>query len=303
MTVEKARNGEVELAYTTLGPADGTPLLLLMGAGGQWVMWPEGFLRALVDRGFRVALMDNRDTGLSSHLHQYDWLTRKQRPAYTLWDMADDVIAVFDALGWAGGHVAGVSLGGMIAQAVAIRHPDRVRSLTSISSQPTASPLFARPHLPTMLRMMRAVRGTSRTPDEEGEKWVRLFKVLESPAYPVDEAHWREAGRRAFERGLNPKGDLRNFLAVRATGDRRPRLANLRCPALVIHGKADRLGSWRAGRATADAIPGAKFVLYPDMSHELAGALWPAVTDEIRAVAALADGVRQPRGEDTPRPR
>ncbi|MGH3876871.1 MAG: alpha/beta fold hydrolase [Actinophytocola sp.] len=297
--IEKAHNGDVELAYERIGPPDGTPLLLLMGAGGQLVMWPDFVLRLFVDHGFQVVRMDNRDTGLSTHLRRYDNLPRKQRPAYTLGDVADDAIAVFDALGWSGGHVMGASLGGMIAQLVAARHPDRVRSVTMQSVSPSSSPLLTRPRLRTMLRVFRAVAGQSKTRDQEGEKWAKLYRVMATPALPEDFEHWREAGRLAFDRGLNPKGDMRLAAAGFASGNRRPQLAKMTCPALVVHGDNDGMGHWKAGRATAEAIPGARFVRYPEMSHIPNSTQWPAMVAEISALAARGDAGHRPRGADT----
>jgi pimeloyl-ACP methyl ester carboxylesterase len=291
MSIEMARNGEVELAYEVFGPPTGTPLLLIMGSGGQMVMWPEEWCQALVDRGFQVVRMDNRDKGLSTHLSQYDKLPRKQRPAYTLSDMADDVVAVFDALGWSSGHLMGGSLGALVAQVTAFRHPDRVRSATLQSLGPSQSIRVVRPRLRTALRVVRAVSGTSKNRDDEGEKWARAFSAMASPVLPGDVAHWREAGRIAFDRGLNPKGDARHFLAGLATGDRRSQLSEITCPIVVIHGKLDGMVHWKAGRATADAIPGAKFVLYPEMGHVPASTQWPAIMDEIEAVVARSDNV------------
>jgi pimeloyl-ACP methyl ester carboxylesterase len=285
MAIEYARNGEVEIAYETFGPPDGEPLLLIMGSGGQMVMWPEDVLRMLVDRGFQVVRMDNRDLGLSTHLSQYDKLPRKQRPAYTMDDLADDVIAVFDALGWSSGHLMGGSHGGVIAQMTASRHPDRVRSVTMQSIGPSTSIRLLRPRLRTVLRVLLAMLGKPRDRDHYGEKWARLFSAAASPILPADVAHYREAGRIAFDRGLNPKGDLRQAAAGFAAGDRRAELAKITCPAVVLHGQKDGMCHWKAGRATADAIPGAKFVLYPEMGHVPASTQWPAVIDEIDAVA------------------
>ncbi|MGH3756211.1 alpha/beta hydrolase [Actinophytocola sp.] len=300
MGIQKARNGEVEIAYEVFGPPTGTPLLLIMGSGGQLVMWPQVWCRALVERGFQVVRMDNRDTGPSTHLGQYDKLPRKQRPAYTLADMADDVIAVFDALGWSGGHLMGGSLGGMIAQVTAARHPDRVRSVTMQSVNPSSSILLSRPRPRTALRAFRAISGKPRDRDDYGEKWARLFSAVASPVLPEDLAHWREAGRIAFDRGLNPRGDLRHTAALLAAGDRRPLLAEITCPAVVIHGKLDGMCHWKAGKATADAIPGARFVLYPEMGHVPASTQWPAIVDEVSTVATLRDEDRRSRGAGPP---
>jgi pimeloyl-ACP methyl ester carboxylesterase len=289
MTIEYARNGEVEIAYETFGPSTGKPLLLIMGNGCQMVMWPQNVIQMLVERGYQVVRMDNRDIGLSTHLTQYDKLPRKQRPAYPFGAMADDVIAVFDALGWSGGHLYGGSLGGLIAQLVAARHPDRVRSVTMQSVSPSTSVRLARPKLGTVLRVGRAMLKKSRNRVDEGEKWATVYRTAASPVLPADVAHWREAGRISFDRGVYVQGIGRHNSALFAEGDRRPQLAKITSPTLVIHGKKDGMCHWKAGRATADAIPGAKFVLYPDMGHVPASTQWPAIMDEIDAVAARAD--------------
>lgn len=289
MAIEYARNGEVEIAYETFGPPNGKPLLLIAGNGCQMVMWPQDVIQMLVERGYQVVRMDNRDIGLSTHLTQYDKLPRKQRPAYAFGDMADDVIAVFDALGWSGGHLFGGSLGGLIAQLVAARHPDRTRSVTMMAVNPSTSLRLSRPKLGTVLRVGRAMVKKSRNRDDEGEKWAAVYRATASPVLPADVAPWREAGRICFDRGLYVKGIGRHNAALFAAGDRSAQLATITCPAVVIHGEKDGMCHWKAGRATADAIPGAKWVLYPDMGHVPASTQWPRVMDEIDAVVARAD--------------
>ena len=289
MGIEQAHNGDVAIAYERLGPPDGTPLLVLNGAGAQMVtFWPD-LCHALVERGFQVVRMDTRDTGLSTHLTHYDVPRRNRPPMYSLRDIADDVVAVFDALHWPSGHLAGISEGGQIAQAVATYHPDRVRSLTSISATPTRSLRINRPKLLPNLRAFRVMRRTSPDRDAEGRKWVDLIRHVGSPDYALDEEHWREAGKQSYDRGLNPAGDRRIVQALFAAGDRREELAAVRCPTLVIHGEADPMASPRAGRATADAIPDARFVSYPGMGHDLPRELWPTILDEITALARRAD--------------
>jgi pimeloyl-ACP methyl ester carboxylesterase len=153
---------------------------------------------------------------------------------------------------------------------------------------PSTSIRENRPRPRTVLAVLRAMRRKSHNRDDEGEKWVRTWRATVSPTLPADEAHWREAGRIAFDRGVDPKGDARHFAAQLAAGDRRPLLATITCPAVVIHGKRDGMCHWKAGRATADAIPGARFVLHPEMGHLPASTQWPAMVDEISAVAARA---------------
>lgn len=273
----KARNEDVTLDYQSIG--SGTPLLLLMGAGAQQVMWPRDFLVALAERGCQAVTMDLRDDGLSTHL--------ADDARYTARDIAGDVVAVFDALGWSTGLVLGMSMGGVFAQATAIHHPDRVRGLISVSSNPCTSLWLNRPRIGAMLRLYRVMSRPCADRDAEGRRWVDAFRVIGSSAYPLDEDHWRAAGRLAYDHGRSPRGQLRQFAAARSPRDRRRQLADLRVPTLVIHGEADPMVSIRAGRATAAAIPGARFVSYPGMGHDLPRELWPAMIDEITALAAL----------------
>jgi pimeloyl-ACP methyl ester carboxylesterase len=284
-----AQHGTVEIAYEVEGPEDGAPLLLIMGLGLSMLFWPESFRRLLVERGFRVARFDNRDVGLSTHLTGSGIISPRvlltRRPDYGLPDLAGDARAVLDDLGWAGAHVVGVSLGGMVAQLLAVLHPDRVRSLTSISSTP--SPHIGRPHpraLPVLLT------GMARNRDEAAEQMVRIFRIIGSPGYPIEEALIRDAARRGFDRAHDPAGVRRQLAAVVLAADRRPLLRRLRRPALVLHGDADPLIRLSGGLATARAIPGAKLVVFPGMGHDLPTALQPVIADEIAGLA----GIRAP---------
>jgi pimeloyl-ACP methyl ester carboxylesterase len=278
----RAQHGEVSLAYERLGSDDGEPLLLVMGLGTQMLLWPDEFCAALVNCGFAVARFDNRDAGESTHFTHagapslLGILTRRVAVArYHLADMADDAIAVLDALGWASAHIVGVSLGGMIAQTVAIRHPERVRSLTSIASTP--SPRIGRPRL-GVLSVFGGREVYSR--EAAGERTVKVFRAIGSPGHPRDEGWLREVGRRAYDRGHDPAGARRQLAAIVASEDRRPGLAGIRVPTLVLHGEADPLVRPSGGRATAAAIPGARLVMYPGMGHDLPQA-WPDIVEEI----------------------
>jgi pimeloyl-ACP methyl ester carboxylesterase len=289
--VKTAHNKDIVIAYETFGPPEGAPLLLISGTGTQMLIWPEDFCAALAGRGFQVARFDNRDAGLSTHLTGTPapgWLTTMLRPSaapYRLEDMAADALAVMDALGWASAHVVGASMGGMIAQVLAIRHPARVRTLTSIMSTPSAR-IATMPTVAAMRALGRA-GGTPLThPEQAGEEAVALKRVIGSAAYPADEPMVRDIGRRSFERHHgDEQGDLRQRAAIIASGDRRNALAGLRIPALVIHGEQDPVIRPKGGRATAGAIPGAKLVTYPGMGHDLPRALWPAILEEIHAQA------------------
>lgn len=290
MAISKARNGDIAIAYECFGPSDGMPILLIPGSGMQMVMWPLDLCTALVERGFQVVRMENRDSGLSTRLSHYDDLPRRRRRRpYTIRDMADDVIAVIDALGAASAHLLGGSLGATIAQVAAIHHPQRVASLTLLSATPGSKLRLARPKIRTMIKMVRIMRREVPDAQAAGQQWVDLMRLVGSPAYPLDEDHWRAAGRLAHQRGYYPPGNLRHTKAFMAVGDLRPQLATLTMPTLVVQGEADPMQSWRAGKATADAIPGARWLLYPGVGHDLPRAIWPAVIDEITALAIKTD--------------
>lgn len=286
-----AANG-IELEYEALG--DGEPLVMIMGIGAQLVLWPEGLCSALVERGFRVIRFDSRDVGLSTKLHgattpglpallALRLLGRPIDAPYTLIDMADDTAGLLDALGIERAHVLGVSLGGMVAQTMAIVHPSRVRSLVSLMSTPgSRRTSIGRP------RALQALFGrTPRTRAEAVAHYVRFLRVCGSPAYPIDVAEATRASGVSFDRCHYPVGVLRQLAAVVATGDRTGALRFVRAPTLVIHGLEDPLLPPSGGRATARAIPGARLKLFPGMGHDLPAALWPAFAD------AVADNARR----------
>lgn len=279
MEIRKARNGDIELAYESFGSPDGQPLILINGSGMQMVMWPEDLCTALADRGFSVVRMDNRDSGLSTWLTQYD--DRKRRRAYTIQDMADDVLAVADAIGADRVHLMGGSLGATIAQVAAIHHADRIASLTLLSAMSGAKLRLARPRIRTVLKSMKLMRVPPVDAEAAGRQWVELLRMLGTPDHPVDEEHWFAAGKLAFERGLYPQGSVRHTLAQLGARDLRQQLAALDIPTLVVQGEADPMMSWRAAKIVADAIPGAKFLLLPGVGHELPRAVWPMVLDKV----------------------
>lgn len=287
-----AAHDGVEIAYEVFGPPDGEPLLLVMGLGAQMITWHPDFCASLVERGFRVARFDNRDTGLSTSFTSAGrpsqlrmWLRPASAAVYRLDDMADDAVAVLDALGWSAAHVVGMSQGGMIAQAMALRHRDRVRTLTSMCSAP--GPRVGQPRPGTLLGIARAARVRITDADSYAAHLLALQPYVASPAYPADTDWLREVARESYERGYELAAVQRQTAAIAASGDRRPRLAGLDVPTLVIHGEADRLIRPVGGRETARAIPGAILRTFPGMGHDLPRALWPEIT------AAIADLARQ----------
>lgn len=293
MSIATARNGQVQIAYETFGTPSGEPLLLVMGLGAQMLYWPDDFCAALADQGFAVARFDNRDTGLSTRFTTagtpslFTMLTRPADAAvYRLEDMAGDATSVVDALGWDSTNVVGVSLGGVIAQTIAICYPARIRTLTCISSTPYWR--LGRKTLSTSIRtsLTRLGFGRPRTAERYAELMVRGHRVIGSLGYRPDEAWLRQVSRRMLERGgIDPGAARRQGAAILAAGDRRPDLAHVDVPTLVLHGEDDPLIRIEGGRALAAATPGAKLVTFPGMGHDLPRPLWPTIISEIRTLA------------------
>lgn len=275
MGVAFARNGDIKIAYDMVGPTGGRPLLLIQGGIASRWGWPDDFCADLVKRGFQVARFDNRDAGESS---------RATAP-YTLADLAADATAVQDTLNWTAAHVVGVSMGGMVAQIMATRHADRVLSLTSISSAPDHFQRWNRRKVITLIRFAALHRRKPADPGQAAEQMVRIYRLTGSTGYPHDEDWIRDLGHRTWAHRADLAAFRRQARAVRASGDRRRELAGVKVPTLVITGEADPLQTIRAGRATAAAIPGARFVTYPGMGHDLPRPLWPSILDEIDKTA------------------
>jgi pimeloyl-ACP methyl ester carboxylesterase len=287
-----AQNGNVRLAYEAFGPASGEPLLLIMGVGMQMLLWRDDFCHELVKRGFQVARMDNRDVGHSTHLHQdgepsvVRMIIQPKRVAtYSLQDMAADSVAVLDALGWKSAHIVGGSMGGMIAQTMAIHFSERMRTLTSIMAPP--SPRIGRGPLRTALKLAKIMKRPLRSAQEAGEQMVAIYQLIGTPQanYPLDEAWLREVGASSYERAYDSGGRLRQQAAFLAAGDLRQDLSHVRVPTLVMHGDADPLIRLEAGRATAMAIPGAQLVVLRGVGHgAFPRAVWPMIIDHICAL-------------------
>lgn len=289
MTTGQAAVNGINLTYEDKGPRDAPVILLVMGLGGQLTLWPDEFVDALVAHGFRVIRYDNRDVGLSTRFEAHGvpklkWMFVKAaigwpvRSAYTLADMAADGVGLLDHLGVARAHVVGASMGGMIAQHIAARHPDRVLSLTSIMSS-TGNRRLPRASKEAM--RVLANRPMSGDPEALIAYSVGAARVIGSPAYPAEEARLQRRVRSDFERGWYPQGVARQMAAIVADGDRRPMLKRIAAPTLVIHGEDDPLVPLAAGRDTAATIAGARLMTIPGMGHDLPLALVDTLADAI----------------------
>lgn len=283
----------IELAYDIFGTG-GRPLVAIMGIGSQRIFWDEPMCNALVAAGFHVVRFDSRDVGESTKLDAATprpgrLLARRMAnlaidAPYTLSDMARDVVGLLDALGWRTAHVVGASLGGMIAQHLAIEHAARVRSITSIMSTPGA-----RRFLPQPSALRALFLPTPKTAAESGDRMVEVFNTIGSRAWRPDEARLRRLGAQAFERGTNPRGFLRQFAAALASGDRRPALASTPVPTLVIHGSCDPMFPLSAGRTLANLVPDGTWLPIQGMGHDLPQAMWPTIVRALAKHAARAD--------------
>jgi pimeloyl-ACP methyl ester carboxylesterase len=283
----------IEIAYERFGDPDAPPVLLIMGGGAQMINWPEGFCQELVDRGLQVIRFDNRDAGRSTHFSDApvpDFTAALagdvSTASYTLSDMAADAVGLLDVLGFDSVHVVGASLGGMIAQMIAIEHPDRVRSLTSMMST-TGEPGVGEGDFSAFAELGR--------PPQDREafiEWhVRAMRIAASPGFEFDAAAAAERGGRVYDRGYVVLGMQRQGIAVVATGDRTQRLRSLRVPTLVVHGAADTVCDISGGRATAAAIPGAELVVLDGMGHNLPRELWPELATRIAGLVNRAEAV------------
>jgi pimeloyl-ACP methyl ester carboxylesterase len=280
----------ITLEYESHG--EGEPLLLVMGLGGQLTDWPDGFVDLLIAAGFRVITFDNRDQGLST---EFDWEPPSQiravmatffkRPAkadYLLADMANDAVGLLDALVIEQAHVVGMSMGGMIAQTIAIEHRERVLSLTSIMSSPgdRKNGRIAPSILPKLAKMQTPTR------ENAAERSVEMFKVFSGSHYDPSE-HLRRS-KISVERAFRPQGTKRQTAAIMASPDRTAGLRQLDVPTLVVHGLMDKLVRPSGGTATAAASPGSRLLMFPDMGHDLPEQRHQEMVDAIRRNADRA---------------
>jgi pimeloyl-ACP methyl ester carboxylesterase len=282
----------IDIAYERLGRPGDPVVLLVMGLAAQMIHWPDGFVDALVARDLQIIRFDNRDAGHSTHFTDGP---APDLPAalagdfasvsYSLSDMAADAVGLLDTLHLPAAHVVGASMGGAIAQTLAIEHPTRVLSLTSIMST-TGNAAVGQAHPATLAAIFSGPPATTR--QAAIDLRLRVTTLVGSPAYPTDTARVAEAAGLAWDRDNDPLAMARQAVASVASGDRTERLRESAVPALVIHGTADTMSDVSGGRATAEAIPGAELVLIDGMGHDLPPGLWDRLADRI---AALVDRV------------
>jgi pimeloyl-ACP methyl ester carboxylesterase len=283
----------VDIVYETIGDPSNPPLLLVMGLGMHLIHWDTELCEMFADRGFHVIRFDNRDSGLSTKIEapvpnvMRLMAGLSAKVPYLLRDMADDALGLLDHLGIERAHVVGTSMGGMIAQEMAIRAPERVLSLASIMST-TGDRFVGTPKLRVWSVLVR------RAPNDRDAYiayFARLFRMIGSPAYRPDDERVRELAGATYDRCHNPAGTARQLGAILASGSRTAALRELDVPAVVIHGESDPLVPLRAGIATAKAIPGADLIKVPGMGHDMPKELWPTFVD---AIERNAERAREP---------
>ena len=290
MSERHANVGAVELVYETIGDPADPPLLLVMGLGMQLIHWDRELCELFAGRGFHVIRFDNRDAGLSTKIKgpvpnvMRLMAGLPTRVPYLLDDMAADTFGLLDHLGIERAHVVGTSMGGMIAQTMAIRRPERMLSLASMLST-TGDRRLGTPKLRVWSVLMRRA---PRDRDAYIRYFVRVFRMIGSPAYRVDDERLRELAAATYDRCHYPAGTARQLGAIMASGSRTSALRELDVPTVVIHGESDPLVPVRAGIATARAIPAAELITIPGMGHDMPKELWPTYVDAIAKNAERA---------------
>ena len=294
-----AQANGIQLCYQTFGDPANPPLVLIMGLAAQMILWDDEFCAQLAERGYWVIRFDNRDIGLSTRFPSARTPTFAEmlfRHAtglqfgvpYTLRDMAADTIGLLDALGIRTAHVVGASMGGAIAQELAIAYPQRLRSITSIMSS-TGDPKLPRPQPRALARLGKKV-----PLDRDGylREYVATWSVLSGDHFPFDAERTMRQGAAGYERGINPPGVARQLTAIIASGNRKKALYGVRVPTLVIHGSADPLVPVAAAPDLAGTIPGARLVIIEGMGHSFPREVWPRIIDAIDRHASQAEAPR-----------
>ncbi len=280
-----ATNGECRLYFDEFGDRADPTLLMVNGLGSQCINYQDEWCEMFVAAGFHVVRFDNRDVGLSTSFA--DAPTDDRNAAYRLSDMAADAVAVLDAVGADQAHVMGLSMGGMIVQTMAIEHPARLLSMTSVMS--TTGEAEYGQSAPEAFAQLTAPPATDR--ESHVAKHIAGLHIWGSPEF-ADETRWRADAERSFDRAFTPDGTGRQFFAIGASGSRAEALAQVTVPTLVIHGDQDKLIDWSGGRRTAELVPGARFELIEGMGHDYPPQLWERwvdlVTEHARSAGAAA---------------
>ena len=293
-TMPKVRANGVDIEYETFGDPHAATLLLIMGLGAQMISWDEDFCESLAARGFHAIRFDNRDTGLSTHMDDAGMpdmaaaLSGNPQPAYRLDDLADDSVGLLDALGIGAAHIVGASMGGFIAQLVAINHPDHVLTLTSIMSGPGGTDgTPPKPEGAALLMM-----SPPPTREERIQQGMSFRRVLRGSGDPFDELYERRRAERAVDRMYYPIGTGRQLVAILAAEGRIERLKKVHAPTLVLHGVDDVLVPVENGRSVAAAVPGARLIEFDRMGHDLPRRVWPQVIEAIAEMARQAPALQ-----------
>jgi pimeloyl-ACP methyl ester carboxylesterase len=306
--MSQASANNIRIEYETFGNPSSPPLLIIIGLSGQLIYWDESFCSQLAGAGLYVIRFDNRDAGLSTKMDQLGtpdvmdvigklMAGQKVTPPYTMEDMAADAVGLLDSLGIEKAHICGMSMGGMIAQAVAIGYPRRVLSLTSIYST-TGNPDLPRPK-PEVMRLLLTLPPRDRDPFIEFN--LNVFRAITGPRFGFDEKWARKLLGLAYDRSFWPQGDARQLVAVLTQGNRKAGLKGVKVPTLVIHGDADPLLPVEAGIDTAQAVPGARLKIIQGMGHDLPhGELWAQIAKDIithtKGVGAETPRISRTRG-------
>jgi pimeloyl-ACP methyl ester carboxylesterase len=280
----------LRLAYETFGDAPGAPVVLVMGLGVQMLLWHEDFCREIAERGRTVVRFDNRDAGESTHIDAPVDLMAclagdTSSAPYAVEDMADDVAGLVEGLGFEAAHIVGASMGGMVAQSMAMRHRERVLSLVSIMSTTGQREVSQ----PTEAAVAALLAPAPTTREEAMDRAQAAARVIGSPGFERDQDDLRERAGRAWDRDHDPSGFARQMAAIQRSGNRTTDVQKITAPTLVIHGKDDPLIPVAAGRATAAAIPGAELWEVAGMGHDLPRALWPEFAERIVGLADRAE--------------
>lgn len=292
----------IDIAYETFGSPSDPPVLLVMGLGTQMIAWPDPLCEGLAARGHFVVRFDNRDVGLSTHLTDVptprlsEVMLRRQPPPYTIDDMADDAVGLMDHLGLSTVHLVGASMGGFIAQTVAVRYPCRLRSLTLIMTS-TGSRRVGNPKPTLFARLTRGRVVADRAGAQQ--RALETFRIIGSRGYAFDEEYMADLAGRSYDRAYDPGGYFRQLSAIVTQPDRSTALRSLSVPALVIHGLHDPLVAYSGGLAAARQLRHSRFVGYSGMGHDLPRELWPEFEVEIASLAARADGRPLPGAHGT----